>query len=112
MMRCPICHYWVSGDCVLTGRPDVEGVCVFCHYGIKDWDSNGQLVTKKEATYMDIDFSKKMEDYKEALKEAVNYYWRAIDRGCKYNQDLPLKKNTTIFKYMNREFDVKDYFRK
>ena len=26
------------------------GVCVFCHYGIHDWDSNGQLVTEREAT--------------------------------------------------------------
>ena len=26
------------------------GVCVFCHYKTNTWDSNGQLVTKKDAT--------------------------------------------------------------
>jgi sucrose-6-phosphate hydrolase SacC (GH32 family) len=25
------------------------GICVFCHYNINSWDSNGQLVTKKQA---------------------------------------------------------------
>jgi hypothetical protein len=96
---------------MLTGRPDVEGVCVFCHYGIKDWDSNGQLVTKKEATYVDIEFSRWMDDYDTAVVEAVDYYWKAIDRGCKYNQDLSFLRGTTIFRYMNREFDYKDYKR-
>ena len=49
-MICKKCKKDISGDCVLTGRPDVEGVCVFCHYGIDSWDSNGQLVTKDQAT--------------------------------------------------------------
>ena len=49
-MICKICKLPIYGDCMLTGRPDVEGVCVFCHYKTNTWDSNGQLVTKKEAT--------------------------------------------------------------
>jgi hypothetical protein len=49
-MICKKCGLDISGDCVLTGRPDVEGVCVFCFYGIDSWDSNGQLVTKDQAT--------------------------------------------------------------
>jgi hypothetical protein len=49
-MICKKCKCDISGDCVLTGRPDVEGVCVFCYYGIDSWDSNGQLVTKEAAT--------------------------------------------------------------
>jgi len=49
-MICKKCKQDISGDCILTGRPDVERVCVFCHYGIDSWDSNGQLVTKNDAT--------------------------------------------------------------
>jgi hypothetical protein len=49
-MICKKCGLDISGDCVLTGIPDVEGVCVFCYYGIDSWDSNGQLVTKDQAT--------------------------------------------------------------
>ena len=49
-MICKKCGQDISGDCILTGRPDVEGVCVFCHYNIDSWDSNGQLVTKDDAT--------------------------------------------------------------
>lgn len=44
-MKCKRCKKIVSGDCMLT-----NGVCVFCWYGTKTWDSNGQLVTQKEAT--------------------------------------------------------------
>jgi|GEM_PF-6584136 len=43
-MVCKKCRKLVRNDCVLT-----TGVCVFCHYHIRTWDSNGQLVTKKEA---------------------------------------------------------------
>jgi rRNA maturation endonuclease Nob1 len=44
MSKCKKCKLNISGDCMLT-----IGVCVFCYYGINSWDSNGQLVTKKEA---------------------------------------------------------------
>jgi len=44
-MSCSKCKRIVSGDCMLN-----TGVCVFCHYGIHDWDSNGRLVTEREAT--------------------------------------------------------------
>jgi len=49
-MICKKCGLDISGDCILTGRPYVEGVCVFCFYSIDSWDSNGQLVTKDDAT--------------------------------------------------------------
>ena len=49
-MICKKCGLDISSDCILTGRPDVEGVCVFCHYNTNTWDSNGQLVTKDQAT--------------------------------------------------------------
>ena len=26
-----------------------SGICVFCHYGIEEWDSNGRIVLKREA---------------------------------------------------------------
>ena len=49
-MICKQCGLEISGDCILTGRPDVEGVCVFCFYGTNTWDSNGQLITKNDVT--------------------------------------------------------------
>lgn len=49
-MICKKCGKDISLDCILTGRPDIEGVCVFCYYNISAWDSNGQLITKEQAT--------------------------------------------------------------
>lgn len=48
-MICKICKLPIYPSCMLTGRPDVEGVCVFCHYKINTWDCNGELVFKKDA---------------------------------------------------------------
>ncbi len=53
--------------------------------------------------------SKLKEDYNEEIIKAVDYYWKAMDRGEKWNSDLPFKKGTMIFRYKNREFDFKDY---
>jgi hypothetical protein len=44
-MACKKCKLNISGDCMLT-----TGICVFCHYKIDSWDSNGELVTKEQAT--------------------------------------------------------------
>ena len=44
MGYCKKCFELLSNDCMLT-----NGVCVFCHYQTKAWDSNGRLVSKKEA---------------------------------------------------------------
>ena len=44
MGYCKECFDHLSNDCILT-----NGVCVFCHYKTKTWDSNGRLVSKKEA---------------------------------------------------------------
>jgi len=43
-MICKICKRDIYPDCILT-----IGVCVFCHYNIHSWDSNGQLVKEKDA---------------------------------------------------------------
>ena len=43
-MYCKKCLEFVDGDCMLT-----TGVCVFCHYKINTWDSNGMLVKKKDS---------------------------------------------------------------
>ena len=44
MGYCKKCFDHLSNDCIFTNR-----VCVFCHYRTKTWDSNGRLVSKKEA---------------------------------------------------------------
>jgi hypothetical protein len=43
-MICKICKRDIYADCMLT-----IGICVFCHYKIHSWDSNGQLVKEKDA---------------------------------------------------------------
>lgn len=55
MSKCKKCKLNISGDCMLT-----IGICVFCHYGINSWDSNGQLVTKKESIIMKCSNCKKL----------------------------------------------------
>lgn len=44
-MICSKCKLDISADCILT-----NGICVFCWYATNTWDSNGQLVTKDNAT--------------------------------------------------------------
>jgi hypothetical protein len=56
-----------------------------------------------------IEESRVMEDYKQLIIIAVDYYWKAMERGYPYAMDLPLRKGTTIFRYKNREYDFKDY---
>ena len=43
-MQCKKCKKHISPDCMLT-----SGTCVFCYYKTDKWDSNGQLVRKKDA---------------------------------------------------------------
>jgi len=44
-MICKKCKIDISGDCMLT-----NDICVFCYYQIDSWDSNGQIITKDDAT--------------------------------------------------------------
>jgi len=44
MSYCKKCHNHISADCFL----DI-GICVFCYYKTNEWESNGTIVTKKEA---------------------------------------------------------------
>lgn len=44
MSYCKKCFEHISSDCVLT-----NGICVFCYYKTSEWDSNGQIVKKKDA---------------------------------------------------------------
>lgn len=44
-MFCKKCYEDISPDCMLTNN-----ICVFCHYGIAEWESNGEVVSKKDAT--------------------------------------------------------------
>gem|GEM_PF-4496345 len=53
-----------------------------------------------------IEDSKVMEDYQEKLMEAVNFYFNKP-----YHCDLPVRRGSSIFSYLGREFDAKDYWR-
>lgn len=44
MSYCKKCHNHISADCFL----DI-GICVFCYYKTNEWESNGAIVTRKEA---------------------------------------------------------------
>ncbi len=44
MSYCKKCHKHISADCFL----DI-GICVFCYYKTNEWESNGAIVTRKEA---------------------------------------------------------------
>lgn len=50
-MYCKKCQRNISPDCVYT-----NGICVFCTHKISEWDSNGQVITKKEATLSDRNY--------------------------------------------------------
>lgn len=43
-MFCKECFEDISPDCMLTNR-----TCVFCYYKIKEWESNGRVVKKRNA---------------------------------------------------------------
>lgn len=44
MGYCKRCFEHISNDCILD-----SGVCVFCYYKSKTWDSNGKIIHKKGA---------------------------------------------------------------
>ena len=44
MAHCKKCLKEIRADCVLSD----ENICVFCYYNIKKWESNGQIVKKKD----------------------------------------------------------------
>lgn len=74
-MICKKCLQDISGDCVLTGRPDVEGVCVFCHYDTNNWESNGQLVTKDQATRFKGWWTSKDLNLYDNIAEAISKFY-------------------------------------
>lgn len=73
-MICKKCKRKIYADCMLIGKPDVEGICVFCHYNIHSWDSNGQLVKEKDALNYRCDYCNRI---------VPNQSWW-IKGGCKW----------------------------
>lgn len=69
-MFCKVCLEDISPDCMLT-----NGQCVFCYYKIKNWDSNGKLINKKNAliTYENF-FKNYVKYYKRILKQIESVY--------------------------------------
>lgn len=43
-MICKVCKQDIRADCYY------DKICVFCYHNITEWDSNGSLVTRYEAT--------------------------------------------------------------
>lgn len=62
MSKCKKCKKGYTGDCMLT-----NDVCVFCHYKINAWDSNGVLITKKESHKRYVDMMKHIKRLKKDL---------------------------------------------
>lgn len=69
-MFCKKCLEDISPDCVLS-----NGVCVFCHYNTKTWESNGEIVSKKHAVIDSCNFFKNYAQYyKKSLKILKDTY--------------------------------------
>lgn len=66
MGYCRSCFEHISGDCMLD-----NGICVFCFYKIEEWDSNGQLLKRKDA----------IQKWEKSFLEWRNYYFN-------YHRDL------------------------
>jgi len=80
-MFCKKCKLNISADCCY------DKVCVFCYYNIKSWDSNGILITKKEAI---------VNRCPNCLRKIPNQeFFR--DKGCKFC--VP-KKKTKYWDYI------------
>jgi len=90
-MKCKKCKREVRGDCMLT-----TGVCVFCHYKIHEWDSNGQLVTEKEATNYKITWPKGVEIITNGKKKVTKLSYNNSRRTIEIDLDEPLM--STLYK--------------
>lgn len=44
MGKCKKCFEFIRADCMLT-----NGICVFCYYNTDEWESNAEIVKKKDA---------------------------------------------------------------
>jgi len=87
MSYCKKCFEEVSNDCILT-----NGICVFCHYHIDDWDTNGHVVTKKQSIRNHSNIFLHWRKY-------YNKYYRAL---C--------KKLSTLIKGTIRKRKIKKHF--
>ena len=82
-MFCKECLEDISPDCMLT-----NGRCVFCHYKIKEWESNGLIVKKKDAIV----------DYRNFFMSYVKYYKKTLKNIQSIYEKLP--KGTFQKKYI------------
>lgn len=71
-MICKKCNINISPDCIY----DIS-ICVFCYHNIKSWDSNGMLITKKEAI---------IDRCPNCCRNVPNQSWWK-KRGCKWCQN-------------------------
>lgn len=127
-MFCKKCYEDISPDCVLTNN-----ICVFCHYGTKKWESNGEVINKKDATinYKNF-FVNYVKNFKIRLNEAKNllktipkgtlvkktikghdYYYLAYRKGKKVKFDYrgkekPVKLLKNIKKGRELRFKLKE----
>lgn len=76
-MFCKECLEDISPDCVLT-----NGKCVFCYYKIKEWDSNGQLVKKKDAIITYKNFFKNYVQYYKKLLKNMEIIFNKLPKGA------------------------------
>lgn len=76
-MLCKKCLEDVYPDCVLS-----NGVCVFCHYNTKTWESNGEIVYKKQAIIDSYNF---FQNYTQYYKKALKIFQDAYEELPKGN---------------------------
>jgi len=84
-MICKECFEDIYPDCMLTNNK-----CVFCHYKTRQWDSNGQIIKKKDAII----------DYKNFFIDYVKYFKIALKQTENAFNKFP--KGSIIKKYIKR----------
>ena len=70
MGYCKKCFEHIRNDCLLT-----NDICVFCYYKTNEWDSNGQLVKKKDVI---VNWEKSFLTLRDYYKEYHEDITRAI----------------------------------
>ncbi|PIV63390.1 MAG: hypothetical protein COS11_07680 [bacterium (Candidatus Ratteibacteria) CG01_land_8_20_14_3_00_40_19] len=106
MGYCKECFEHIRSDCVLT-----NGVCVFCHYKTNEWDSNGQIVKKKDVLQ---DWGKSFltwrnyyQNYFREIKKAIENlpkgsFIKKKIKGHWYYYLIYRNKNKVVFKYYGK----------
>lgn len=76
MAYCEQCLEEISCDCMLS-----NGICVFCHYGIDEWETNGKKITKSESVEQGEKLFQSWREYYDKYHQALTERLRKCVKG-------------------------------